>query len=61
MQIASMWSAKMGMSKSLCSAEREEQVWLIYCFALEIQLFCSPQGSSESQPLTTHIPEPSEE
>lgn len=36
----------MGMSKPLCSAEREEQVWIIYYFALEIQLFCSLRDSS---------------
>lgn len=64
MQIPQMWPTKAGMSKSLCNAERRGQVGSeqnIYYFALEIQiqLFCSPQGSSQSH--LTHFPELNEE
>lgn len=62
MQIRQMWLTKAGMSKSLCNAERQGQVGSeqnIYYFALEIQLFCSLQGSSQS--LMTSFPELNEE
>lgn len=48
MQIPQMWPTKTG---PLCNAERQGQVGSeqnIYYFALEIQLFFSLQGSSQS-------------
>lgn len=50
------------MSKALCNAGRQGQVGSeqnIYYFALEIQIFCSPQGSS--QLVMTHFLELNEE
>lgn len=62
MQIPQTWPTKGGMSKPLCNAEKQGQVGSeqnIYYFALEIQLFCSLQGSSQS--VMTHFPELNEE
>lgn len=53
---------KTRMSKALCNAGRQGQVGSeqnIYYFALEIQIFCSPQGSS--QLVMTHFLELNEE